>query len=107
MTMTPGPFIAQPMHQGAEFWEVVTVDGAIVATGCTEADARAIAALPEVVEAAKEYRRAMVNFAEAVRYETKLPMPWEPEDRALPKLDAALAKMEGSDGHETRTESDA
>ncbi|MBL4766314.1 MAG: hypothetical protein JKY94_01075 [Rhodobacteraceae bacterium] len=45
-----------------------------------------------VVGALEEYRAAMEGFAEAVRDHTGTPFPWEAQDIALAKVDAALAR---------------
>jgi len=46
----------------------------------------------ELVAALEEYQNAMQGFADEVRRTTGVPWPWEAQDTALPKVDAALSR---------------
>jgi hypothetical protein len=59
------------------------------------ANARLIAAAPDLLEALKAYMHAMEGFAEAVRAVTGTAYPWEAQDIERAKALAALSKAKG------------
>ena len=103
---TPGPWYALPARAGfyiqAENDIIVdTADqNARYGTIDDEANARLIAAAPELLEALKALHHAVcgeTGFAEAVRNCSGIAYPWEPLDAADLAARAAIAKAEGGE----------
>jgi hypothetical protein len=81
-----GDYPIANMCEGSPYWENKFP---------IEANARLIAAAPDLLEALKAYMHAMEGFAEAVRAVTGTAYPWEAQDIERAKALAALSKAEG------------
>ncbi len=103
---TPGPWLAvQPTAIDYRAMQIQT-DESLIAVCCgggpkraisapeERANARLIAAAPDLLEALKAYMHAMEGFAEAVRATTGTAYPWEAQDIEREKALAALSKAE-------------